>query len=164
MIAISRTGRLLRRLVRAACRRPNLTALVSLALAALALVYTFGALTFRTATRDLLPPGQRYATLLTEYLRDFGELDDITVVVEGRTLEESKAYASRLVREIRRGPVTFERGADRGPHPLSLGGALPAGPPGGGRRRLLHPRRQEPAVRLGGATRRQEGELHQRPG
>ena len=113
MIAISRTGRLLRRLVRAACRRPSLTALVSLALAALALVYTFGALTFRTATRDLLPPGQRYATLLTEYLRDFGELEDITVVVEGRTLEESKAYASRLVREIRRGPVKFERVAYR---------------------------------------------------
>jgi hypothetical protein len=113
MIAISRTGRLLRRLVRAACRRPSLTVLVSLALAAVAIVHTLGALTFRTATRDLLPPGQRYATLLSEYLGDFGELEDITVVVEGRTLEESKAYASRLVREIRRGPIKFQRVAYR---------------------------------------------------
>ncbi len=113
MIAISRTGRLLRRLVRASCRRPSLTVLLSLALAALGVGYTFEALTFKTSTRDLLPPGQRYATLHTEYLRDFGELDDITVVVEGRTLEESKAYASRLVREIRRGPVKFERVAYR---------------------------------------------------
>src|SRR3970282_433619 len=91
----------------------RVASLVALALAPLRIVHPFGALTFRTATRDLLPPGQRYATLLTEYQRDFGELDDITVVVEGRTLEESKAYASRLVREIRRGPVKFERVAYR---------------------------------------------------
>ncbi|MBI2544228.1 MAG: MMPL family transporter, partial [Candidatus Rokubacteria bacterium] len=41
MIAISRTGRLLRRLVRVSCRRPSLTVFVSLALAVLALAYTF---------------------------------------------------------------------------------------------------------------------------
>lgn len=113
MLAISRSGRFLRQLVRASCWRPGLTVLVSLALAALAIVYTLDKLTFRTSTRDLLPPGQRYAALLTEYSQDFGELEDITVVVEGRTLEESKAYASRLVREIQRGPVKFRRIAYR---------------------------------------------------
>ncbi len=113
MIAISRTGRLLRRLVRASCRRPGLTVLVSLALAAGAITYTLAELTFETSTSALLPPGQRYATLFGEYSEDFGELEDITVVVEGRTLEESKAYASRLVREIRRGPVKFRRVAYR---------------------------------------------------
>jgi len=113
MLAISRSGRFLRRLVRASCWRPGLTVLVSLALAALAILYTLDKLTFETATRDLLPPGQRYATLFTEYSEDFGELEDITVVVEGRTLEESKAYASRLVREIQRGPVKFQRVAYR---------------------------------------------------
>lgn len=113
MIAISRTGRLLRRLVRASCRRPSLTVIVSLGLAALAIAYTLEALTFKTSTRDLLPPGARYATLYAEYARDFGELEDIAVVVEGRTLEESKAFASRLVREIRRGPVKFQRVAYR---------------------------------------------------
>ncbi len=113
MIAISRSGRLLRRLVRASCRRPLLTVLLSLALAGLGVTYTLQRLTFETSTRDLLPPGQRYATLFTEYSQDFGELEDITVVVEGRTLEESKAYASRLVREIQRGPVKFRRVAYR---------------------------------------------------
>ncbi len=113
MRIISRTGRFLRRLVRVSCRHPSLTVVLSLALAALAITYTFGRLTFKTSTRDLLPPGQRYATLFTEYSEDFGELEDITVVVEGRTLEESKAYASRLVREIQRGPIKFRRVAYR---------------------------------------------------
>ncbi|MBI4588368.1 MAG: MMPL family transporter [Candidatus Rokubacteria bacterium] len=70
-------------------------------------------MTFKTSSLALLPPGQRYAMLFDEYGRDFGEIEDITVVVEGRTLEESKAYASRLVREIRRGPVKFQRIAYR---------------------------------------------------
>jgi hopanoid biosynthesis associated RND transporter like protein HpnN len=113
MLAISRTGRFLRQLVRVSCRRPSLTALLSLALAALAIAYTLDKLTFKTSTRDLLPPGERYAILFGEYSQDFGELEDITVVVEGRSLEESKAFASRLVREIRRGPVKFRRVAYR---------------------------------------------------
>ncbi len=104
---------MLRGLVRASCRRPALTVALSLVLAAAAIAYTFQALTFKTSSQDLLPPGQRYATLFAEYARDFGEIEDITVVVEGRTLEESKAYASRLVREIRHGPVKFQRVAYR---------------------------------------------------
>ena len=40
MIGISRTGRLLQRLVRVCCARPLLTVLLSLALAALGIAYT----------------------------------------------------------------------------------------------------------------------------
>jgi hopanoid biosynthesis associated RND transporter like protein HpnN len=109
----STTGRVLRRLVRVACRRPALTVILSLALAAAGVGYTVAALTFKTSGRDLLPPGQRYAVLFEEYARDFGEIEDITIVVEAGTLEEAKAYASRLVREIRRGPVKFNRIAYR---------------------------------------------------
>ncbi len=113
MIAISRTGRLLRRLVRVSCKRPILTVLLALGLATLGIVYTFHALTFKTSSLHLLPPGQRYATLYREYSEDFGELDDIVVVVQGRTVEESKAYAARLVRELRRSPISFRRVAYR---------------------------------------------------
>ena len=56
MIAISRTGRLLRRLVRLSCRRPAITVGVSLLLAAAAVAYTAHALTFKTSGRDAAAP------------------------------------------------------------------------------------------------------------
>ncbi len=110
---IARTGRLLRGVVRAACRRPLLTVCCSLALAGLGLAYTLQTLTFETDSLDLLPPGKRYAALYRDYSSDFGELDDIVVVVQGRTVAESKAYAERLVRELRGGPIRFHRLAYR---------------------------------------------------
>ncbi|MFQ5830922.1 MAG: MMPL family transporter [Candidatus Methylomirabilia bacterium] len=113
MTSSSRTGRLLHHLVRVSTRRPSLTVLFSLALAAAGLIYTFHALTFQTSTLRLLPPGQRYATLYTEYLQDFGELNDIVVVVEASRVEEAKAYAARLVRELRESSVDFPRVAYR---------------------------------------------------
>ena len=109
MATFSRTGRFLRGLVRLSCRRPVVTVTLSLATAVLGIAYTFQELTFKTSSLDLLPPGQRYAALYREYSKDFGEMDDIAVVVEGRSFEESKAYAIRLVRELKRSPAKFER-------------------------------------------------------
>ena len=113
MIAITVTGRLLRRLVLLSCRRPVATALVSVLLAAAGLAWTFHALTFKTSGRDLLPPDAPYVVRYNEYARDFGELDDIVVAVEARSFEAAKAYASRLVQELRAGPVKFQRIAYR---------------------------------------------------
>ena len=113
MSPIVRTGAWLRWAVRLSCKRPLLTAAFALGLAGLGLVYTFHALAFNTDALDLLPPGQRYVALYREYSRDFGELDDIVVVVQGRTVEESKAYAARLVRELLNGPIGFHRLAYR---------------------------------------------------
>jgi len=113
MIAISRTGRLLRRLVRVSCLRPRLTVVVSLLLAAAALQYTLHALTFNTSGRDVLPQSASYVKRYAEYARDFGELDDIVVVVEARSFEGAKAYAARLVQELRTAPVQFQRVAYR---------------------------------------------------
>ena len=48
MIVISRTGRLLRRLVRLSCRRPGATVALSLLLAVAGVGYTLQALTFKT--------------------------------------------------------------------------------------------------------------------
>ncbi|HET8575911.1 MAG TPA: MMPL family transporter, partial [Methylomirabilota bacterium] len=113
MIAISRTGRWLRRLVRVSCRRPVLTVALSLLLAAVGVAYTLHALTFKTSGRDVLPQDAAYVKRYTEYARDFGELEDIVVVVEARSFEGAKAYAARLVHELRASPVKFHRVAYR---------------------------------------------------
>ena len=86
MIAISRTGRLLRRLVRLSCRRPAVTVAISLLLAVVAVVYTMQALTFKTSTRALLPQDAGFVVRYAEYAKEFGELEDIVVVVEARLL------------------------------------------------------------------------------
>jgi uncharacterized protein len=109
MIAISRTGRLLRRLVRLSCRRPVLTTLLSLLLAAAGVTYTLHALTFKTSGRDLLPKDAGYVVRYNQYTREFGELEDIVIVIEARTFEAAKAYAARLVHELRASPIKFPR-------------------------------------------------------
>jgi len=107
------TGRVLRGLVRLCCRHPGSTVALALALAILAIPLTFWKLRFETSELHLLPPGQAYVSRYREYSRDFGELDEIIIVVRGRTPEESKAYAARLVRELRAGPVAFNHLAYR---------------------------------------------------
>ena len=113
MIAISRTGRALQRLVRLSCRHPLLTVVLSLALAAAGIGYTLHALAFKTSGRDVLPQSAGYVRKYVEYAREFGELEDIVVVVEARTFEAAKAYAARLVQELRASPVKFHRVAYR---------------------------------------------------
>ncbi len=113
MIAISRTGRMLRRLVRVSCRRPYLTVALSLILALAGIAATVQGLRFKTSGRDVLPQNAGYVQRYAEYARDFGELEDIVVVVEARTFEAAKAYASRLVQELRASPVKFPRASYR---------------------------------------------------
>jgi uncharacterized protein len=113
MRVASRTGRALRRLVALSCARPGLTVVLSLLVAGLGVVYALRALTFMTSGRDLLPPGQSYVQRYDEYLRDFGDLDEITVVVDARDLPTAKEYASRLGHELRKFPDMFPRVAYR---------------------------------------------------
>ncbi|MEK7836763.1 MAG: MMPL family transporter, partial [candidate division NC10 bacterium] len=113
MIAISRIGRLLRTLVRVSCRRPVLTVLLSLVLALLGTAYTVQGLRFKTSGRDVLPTNAGYVLRYAEYARDFGELEDIVVVIEARSFEAAKEYASRLVQELRQSPVKFPRASYR---------------------------------------------------
>ena len=113
MIAISRTGRVLRRLVRLSCRRPGVTVAISLLLAAAAVAYTAHALTFKTSTRALLPQDAGYVVRYAEYAKEFGELEDIVVVVEAGSFEGARAYAARLTEELKQAPVKFQRVAYR---------------------------------------------------
>lgn len=113
MIAISRTGRSLRRLVRLSCRRPAVTVAISLVLAVVAVVYTMQALTFKTSTRSLLPQNAGFVVRYAEYAKEFGELEDIVLVVEAGSFEGARAYAARLTEALQQGPVKFERIAYR---------------------------------------------------
>ncbi|HEX7785148.1 MAG TPA: MMPL family transporter, partial [Methylomirabilota bacterium] len=102
-----------RRLVRLSIRRPAVTVALSLLLAAVAVAYTMHALTFKTTTRALLPQNAGYVMRYAEYAAEFGELEDIVVVVEAGSFEGARAYAARLTEELRESPVKFHRIAYR---------------------------------------------------
>lgn len=113
MAVEQRIGRPLRALVRAACRAPTLTVGLALVLAVAAVWYALTALTFQTSTRKLLPRGLPFVERYGEYDREFGELDDLAIVIEAPTVAEAKDYASRLVRELRHRAVPLRRIAYR---------------------------------------------------
>src|SRR2546426_2162168 len=83
MVPLSLTGRILQTLVRLCCAHPALTVSMAFAFAALGAGYAAHSLTLETSKFHLLPLHQRYATLYKDYAEDFGQLDDIVVVVEG---------------------------------------------------------------------------------
>ena len=95
-----RIGRALAALTEACSRHPLVTVLVSVVLAAAAMAYTVHTITFVTSSLRLLPQHERYVVRLKEYLRDFGELNDIAVVVEAPSADLSKAFSARLVQEL----------------------------------------------------------------
>jgi len=68
------------------------------------MLYTARTLTFETSSVQLLPAQQLYVQRFKEHLRDFGELNDIVVVVEAPNTDRAKVYADRLATEIRRLP------------------------------------------------------------
>jgi uncharacterized protein len=98
---LSLTGRILRAVVWFCCVRPTVTVVVALATAAICTVYAAHSLTFETSKFHLLPLHQRYATLYKDYAEDFGQLEDIVVVVESPAVETSTAYAVRLASALR---------------------------------------------------------------
>jgi hopanoid biosynthesis associated RND transporter like protein HpnN len=87
--------------VRVSCARPVLTVLVALAAAAVGVGYAAHSLTLETSKFHLLPLHQPYATLYKNYAEDFGQLEDIVVVVQSPEVETSTAYAIRLASALR---------------------------------------------------------------
>ncbi len=101
-------GGLIAAVARACGRRPLVTVTVSLALAVAASFYTVHALTFLSDPLRLLPQHEPYVVRLKEFQRDFGELNDIVVVVESATADLSKGYAAHLTSELRRAGLTSQ--------------------------------------------------------
>src|SRR2546428_3714749 len=102
-------GRPLRWLVALSSRRPALTITAWLAVGVVMLAWAFVALRFETSMLRLLSPAARYVTLYEQYSRNFGELDDVMIIVESGDVRRSVAFADRLVGALRRGTVRFHR-------------------------------------------------------
>ena len=90
-----------------------MTIAAALGLAAIGVVYALLALTFATSTRALLPRDAPYILRYVEYDREFGELDDLAIVVEAPSLPEATVYAGRLVRALKEAEVPLNRIAYR---------------------------------------------------
>jgi hopanoid biosynthesis associated RND transporter like protein HpnN len=113
-VAVARSiGRPLRRLVRLSCARPWLTLGLALALAVVSVVYTLTTMTFQTSALRLLPSGQPYVEKYRQYEKEFGQLDDLAIVVQAPSLPEATVYAQRLARELRVHQVPLARVAYR---------------------------------------------------
>ncbi|MBI3635278.1 MAG: MMPL family transporter [Candidatus Rokubacteria bacterium] len=106
-------GRLLRAVVAACARHPVATLVVALGLASAGIVITASKLAFETSQLHLLPSGQAYVTRYREYSQQFGELDELVIVVRGRSVDEAKAFAARLVERLRGGTTAFNHLAYR---------------------------------------------------
>jgi len=103
------TGGVLRRMVHVACVRPAVTLGLAGVLAAVSIVYAFTHLTFSTSNLQLLPAGQPYVERFREYDNEFGDMEDLSIVVEAASLPEAKLYANRLVRELRARQVPLKQ-------------------------------------------------------
>ncbi len=99
--------------MRAACTFPLLTVGLAVLLAAACVWYALAGLGLATSTRALLPQGLPYVERFVEYDREFGELDNLVIVVEARSLPEATVYATRLARELRIRQVPLNRIAYR---------------------------------------------------
>jgi uncharacterized protein len=95
--------------VRLCCAHPAWTVSLAVALAALGAGYAAHSLTLETSKFHLLPLHQRYATLYKDYAEDFGQLEDIVVVVESPAVATSTAYAARLAGVLRAGALGTAR-------------------------------------------------------
>ena len=81
--------------------------LVSLALAALSVYYSFNHLAFRTSRSDLVASDQRLLRMGEKLSEDFGSRDDLVVVVENGHPVRAKAFAEALAAELKKRPEEF---------------------------------------------------------
>jgi hopanoid biosynthesis associated RND transporter like protein HpnN len=96
-------------LLRLSTARPSVTIVLCLGLAGAGLLYARHALTFETSAIRLLPPHRVYVQQFDHYLREFGELNDIVVVVESEDTGQAKRFAARLASELGRPPFRVAR-------------------------------------------------------
>ncbi len=101
--------RLLVALVATVARRPWLVLAVAAVLTAVS-VYAFCTrLTFRTQRNDLISPNKPYQKRWREYLAEFGNDEDIVVVVQGGDRDRMKAALEDIAGRIRQRPELFDR-------------------------------------------------------
>jgi uncharacterized protein len=101
--------RLLARLVGGVCRHPRMVLAVSLLLAAVSVAGFARFLEYRTQRSDLISPNKDSQKRWREYLAEFGNDDDIVVVVKGGDRAQMRSALEALAGKVREQPDLFDR-------------------------------------------------------
>jgi hopanoid biosynthesis associated RND transporter like protein HpnN len=101
--------RLLLALVALACRCPKTVLAVSAVLGALSLLAAATRLQYHTQRSDLLGPDRQSQQRWKQYLAEFGDDDDIVVVVKGRDPVPMRQALESLADKVRTRPDLFDR-------------------------------------------------------
>ncbi|MBL8795986.1 MAG: MMPL family transporter [Planctomycetia bacterium] len=101
--------RLLVSLVKQVCRRPVAVLTVALLLAAASVYAACRHLEYHTQRTDLVSPHKDYQQRWKQYLTEFGDDDDMVVVVEGGDRERMKQALDTLAARVQDHPELFDR-------------------------------------------------------
>ena len=101
--------RLMGGLVRAACWCPRTVLVTSLLLCAISLYAAVTRLEYRTQRSDLIDPHKDCLERWRRYLAEFGDDDDIVVVVKGSDRNQMKTALDALAVEVGKQPKRFDR-------------------------------------------------------
>jgi hopanoid biosynthesis associated RND transporter like protein HpnN len=96
-------------LVCLACRRPRIVLVASLAAAAVSVLAAALFLQYRTSRNDLLSPHKDYQQRWHRYLAEFGDDDDVVVVVKGTDHVRMRQALDALAEKVRDRPDLFDR-------------------------------------------------------
>ncbi len=105
----SRALRLLLGLVSGACRFPRLVLALAVLVCALSVYASSTRLEYRTERSDLVSPRKHYQKRWRQYLAEFGEGDDIVVVVKGDDRPQMQRALDSLAAAIQKQPALFDR-------------------------------------------------------
>src|SRR6516165_7048396 len=97
------------RLVSAVCRFPRLVLFLALLGCAISLYASGTLLQYHTERSDLVNPHKIYQQRWREYLEEFGDDDDIVVVVQGDNRPQMEEALEALASEIGRQGSQFDR-------------------------------------------------------
>src|SRR5207253_1085534 len=99
-------------LVGCACRHPVVVLAAALAFCGLSIYASCTRLEYRTSRSDLISPHKDYQQRWRQYLAEFGEDDDIVVVVQGRGPAERPAMVQAIeaiAQKLAQQPDKFDR-------------------------------------------------------
>jgi len=101
--------RLLAALVGTVCRFPRTVLAVAAVLCGLSLYTAWTRLEYHTSRSDLLSPHKDYQRRWNSYLAEFGDDDDMVVVIKGQDRPEMQRALERIAAGVGREPESFDR-------------------------------------------------------
>jgi hopanoid biosynthesis associated RND transporter like protein HpnN len=101
--------RLLVGLVTVVCRHPWLVLTAALITCVLSTYASYTRLEYRTQRSDLVSPNKDYQQRWRQYLAEFGDDDDMVVVVKGADRKQMESALDSLAAEVQKQPELFDR-------------------------------------------------------